>query len=241
MKLATTLTALLLAAAPACAAPFTIDTTGIWTAASPDPLGNPNTLEGLGTHQIAWGIPAGANKSGYAFVGHSLGVATEPLLLTGLHQLGALVHFNWPIELDPGAITSATLSLSVSINGSAPIAFDLAFQHFETNNDENPCAITGGAPPSGGCRDVVTLPAAAVTRDMLIDGALYRVEIAGFQQNSAFVSQFVTDEAANTSAGLYARFARVAVPEPGAALLLGVGMIGVGVMRRRGRAVQVRP
>lgn len=224
--------AIALAASAASAAPFSVDVTGIWSAATPDPLGNPNTLEGLGTEDLRWGIPADGQKSGYDFIGHHEPIADVTTLLSGPLQFGAMLHRNWPVELVPGAINSATLDLSIDIAGNV-LNYQLLFEHNETPNADNPCAIVGGAPPAGGCRDVVTFPTMSDVRQVVLDGAMFNFSLIGFVQNSALVSQFVTNEQSVNSAGIFGAFSRATpVPEPAVALVFGLGLIAAGALRR---------
>ncbi|WP_201170874.1 THxN family PEP-CTERM protein [Halorhodospira halophila] len=109
---------------------------GRWTSATPEQEGG--TINGIGTNQITWGT--GDQPSGYVFDG------SAPPPVSGINigerfDLGIFTHNNFPITgtfLDTARLE---VTANLSINGTSRTAvsfFD--FEHWETPNNENPCA-----------------------------------------------------------------------------------------------------
>jgi hypothetical protein len=68
-------------------------------------------LNGVGTNQINWGIPAGGTQSGYRFDGVTP-PPSGPFGAGTSFDLGTFTHFNQPIQSGT-SITGATLNLTI--------------------------------------------------------------------------------------------------------------------------------
>ncbi len=210
------------------AVPFTSD--GVWTGLDGNPSG---ATVGLNTNHVQWGEPFGssnAGPSGYIFDGRDPGEA--PLDGT-LFDIGDFTHENFTINLP--SITGADLDLSLDF-GTGNQTFGYFFEHVETPNDADPCAEGGSNP----CPDKVSIPDAASSSPVTIDGNDYILEIAGFSQDGGanVVSEFLTEEGQPNVATLYARLVLVPqpVPEPSVLALLATGLLGAWRLGGRRRA-----
>ncbi len=224
----------LLVAGSASAQLITIESvSGIWTQATPD------GIDGIGTNQITWGTAANTERSSYVFDG------VAPPEITGINigqrfDLGFFTHNNFPITGTFLETARLEVTANLSINGTSRTAvsfFD--FEHWETPNNEDPCA-DGGALGEGinedGCADRVTFSFNEALSDRFqIDGDWYELTIAGFQSNGELSDVLWTQEDASTEATLRGVVNRV--PTPATLPLLGAGLLLLGLTLRRREAV----
>jgi len=233
------------------AAPFEITTSGIWTATMPPQVGSPDTLTGIGTNEIRWGIaePNG-QKSGYRFLGlgptgahPAAEFADLDALLAAQFDVGDFTHINFPIT--GGSITQASLQMTMTISdlgGGAPqvLNFSFNFTHNETDNFPgslgDPCPTTGIPQPAAGCPDIVGLQTVFSQEIVNIGGQNLVLEILGFVPGHAGnpISQFFTSENAENLASLVVRFS-APISEPATLGILGLGLAALGWQQRRRR------
>ncbi len=215
---------------------------GIWTGLEQGD-GVVDNIDGVGTNEVTWGDPFPDENvgpsSGYTFDGVPMGDAP---LNADLFALGVFTHANFTIFLP--SITGADLTVDLTFtDGGGPVAqaFDFFFEHTETPNNASPCAEGGGTP----CRDKVSLPDAASTETVTLDGILYQLEIIGFSQDdgASVTPEFFTLEEQNNSATLFARLVEVNVPvsAPPTVALAAVALIGLWASSLRRRRSRVAP
>lgn len=188
-----------------------------------------------GNEEIRWGADSFLNQlpaeqqSGYRFDGAaplSFDVNTNTAF-----SLGDFTHFNFPVYGD--SISSAQLSISTDLHiggeslSSGPFTF--SFIHNETQNN---CVYLIGA--TADCANDLVSFGSLITADTFIIGSeMFTLELLGFQQDGVTTSSFSTVERQENVAQLMAIFRTPTnVPEPGIAILLGLGLLAMGVTRK---------
>lgn len=232
--------------------------TGNWTGLLP--TRGPTNVNGLNTNTVRWGTPyrgAGGTgeQSGYNFSGTAFGDYESGFEF----DLGTFTHFNKTIKIGT-SITGANLGLAVSVaigGVSQAVTAAFRFDHWETNNrgiGRGACQ-DGGRLGTGvnanGCADRVRiLNNSGSENQFAIDGVTYVLEITGFLVSGRPFTEFWTQERADNTAVLRARFRVIGggstsggggdatpspVPLPGAAWLI---LSALGAMAFVGRKRQ---
>jgi hypothetical protein len=175
---------------------FTLSSSsGIWTGTT----GGGDTVTGIGTNEVRWGISAGTsveNKSGLRFDG----VGSTNFDIDEIFAVGTLTHFNNPIPLGTDA---SAANLQVTLDFSTP-TLDEAF-NFSFGVDETP----NPAP------DVITFPSALPSESFSFEGQDYTLELIGFGDRSTNLDdEFISPENGSNTTQLFAQITEVEVSPP---------------------------
>ncbi|MBU2873243.1 THxN family PEP-CTERM protein [Marinobacter salexigens] len=219
--------ALLLAAAMSAAA-FPVNVTSI-DGTFENTTGN--GVNGNGTSLISWG---NGIQSSYEFTGATpLPVINDDSAFV----LGMLTHTN--NQVSGGTLTSADLAVTLGFS-AAGITGAGEGEFVFTHNETPDTACTGTlflgicwfGSFTGDVDDTITQTGASVTSsDFILGGVEYSLELLGLSADGSTPENTVQDY--NLWARLNATALPVSVPEPGTLALLGLGLAGLGMARRR--------
>ena len=171
----------------------TATTSGVWPSINASLPG----LNGLGTSNVKWGVPAGAGQSGYRFTGATVEVLTDGTEFV----LGTFTHDNFPVYGFQPNQFDVDLRVNVAFNNGALLRdFSFRFHHNETPNV--------GAYP----QDLVDLPTLQSPETVELDGEEYALVIAGFKQGGQIVTRFVSEENGSNSADIVAKLQLIVKP-----------------------------
>ena len=181
--------------------------TGIWTE-----INGGSGHQGIGTNEIRWGTPAGAQKSGLRFTNSG-----AQSFDTGENfYLGMLTHMNWPTYSGTAADGA---KLEITLNFDKPdipnVVLDYDFEIDETLNSAGSCPIFQQSLTP--CDDNVTFPNSYGNTVFTIGDIQYTLVIDGFVDSyptGTPVEEFITEEQKDNSAFLVGYLSSVLVERP---------------------------
>jgi len=231
-----------LVASSAQAIPIT--TSGAWDSADANAATTPTVSignDGTGmNNKISWGTPADGAPSSWVFTGASISPSLSDVLAGVPQPLGVFTHNNFVITAATAGFFGADLRLNilVDLDGDTINEIDVnfgpfGFDHEETPNSGDPLNCDPVGLGMTACPDVVDIPTALEGIPFTFMGMNFEFFLAGFQPSGggAITTQFVTEEGLVNNATLFGQVRKV--PEPTTPLLLGLGLLGLGVIRKR--------
>ncbi|MDY0097131.1 MAG: choice-of-anchor K domain-containing protein [Candidatus Dojkabacteria bacterium] len=180
---------------------------GIWTE-----IDGGSGHQGIGTNEIRWGSPAGAQKSGLRFTNSG----TQSFDTGENFYLGMLTHMNWPTYSNTAADGA---KLEITLNFDKPdipnVVLDYDFEIDETLNSAGSCPIFQQSLTP--CDDNVTFPNSYGNTVFTIGDIQYTLVIDGFVDSyptGTPVEEFITEEQKDNSAFLVGYLSSVLVERP---------------------------